>query len=143
MHVFPLDLRDGLLSDQWNAVYRCVLGLPQTKWQIEIKKPRRTKKQNDTIHPVFREISNHLESIGYQFPLGKSGLDPNPLLVKEVFCQLYLGKRTSEANTKELAQALDDFLRHMNSILIKAKAEPVVIKTKTHNSFIQNYEKNS
>ena len=114
-------LRERMIS----LTARMFLNLEIGHYQMEIGKPKRTLKQNDTIHAIFREISN---------TMAEHGIDQNLVIkarpteenIKKFFTEKYLnGKRTSEVKTDELARALDSMMESFNEFFT-AKGLPIV-----------------
>ena len=102
-----------------------------------MKHPQRTIKQNSTIHAIFSEVSDAMEMMGSEIKLN---LAPTPTVMKEFFIHHYLNdKRTSQCNTKELAEAFDRFLRNMNTWLRDKGLEEIEIKNEDAKSSLATY----
>ena len=107
-------LVDGKFSPaQWEAFGKLMDELEEAgnMWEVVIRKPQRTPKQNNMIHAVFQEISDQLEINGLEVKLE---VPTSPVALKEYFKAKYTGKPTSMCTTKELSNAFDRFLRHFN-----------------------------
>ena len=97
------------------------------KYEIEVRRPRRTPKQNDTIHPIFREIAHVMQAndLNQMLTIKARPTEDN---IKTFFRENYLGgKSTSEATTSELANALDILLESFNDFFESKGLERVEI----------------
>lgn len=118
--IITYDKTEGHPDDAYNKLNVALSELPRSQWEIEIRKPTRSKKQNDMIHPLYREVAEVFEQIQFKISFGKYEMIPSEALVKEFFSQCYLGgQKTSKVTTKELAEAVDTFVRQVNSNLRK------------------------
>lgn len=92
------------------------LNLPSGKWELVIRKPQRTSKQNRAIHALFTDAATELNGIGVEVAFGNFRASWTPDLVKEFFVLCYLGgTRTSKTDTKQLANAVDKFMHDVNA----------------------------
>jgi len=83
--------------------------------EILIRPPKRTSKQNKTIHALFYDLSVELEAIGIEYKMGKFVASWTPESAKEFFVQVYLaGKRTSQCTVRELSNAVDKLIYDVN-----------------------------
>ncbi len=103
-------------------------------WEIVIRKPVRTNKQNRMIHAVFSEISNRLEEHGLDNI--KLQVPPTPEALKAFFKASYLGKPTSMADTKELSDAFDRFLRQFNKSFANHGLPPISVDNEEFKSLM-------
>ena len=89
--------------------------LPDGMWQVEIRKPKRTLKQNRAIHGLFTRLAAELEGLGIELNFGNFTASWNPDTAKEFFKQIYLnGKGTSKTNTAELSDAVNKLIHDVN-----------------------------
>ena len=110
------DKSKGFNLDHWNQLVDEVRNLQNGLWEIIIRKPQRTLKQNRTIHAVFNDLANELNGIGVELSFGKFKASFTPNTAKEFFIEIYLvGKRTSDCDTRELANALTKMINDVNS----------------------------
>ena len=128
--IIPFDNSEKFPVDSLNELSSVLHSLPSSKFEIEIRKPKRTQRQNAMIHPIFEEVSTRLDELGWTIPFGKFEMSPTSNMVKEFFVQCYLaGKRTSSCDTRELAEAIDKFLRNINAKLTENGLTNVYIKS--------------
>jgi len=103
-------------------------------YEVEIRKPKRTNRQNRTIHAIFKEASDQLEAIGFMVNFGTFEMQPNEHIIKEFFKGAFLGgQSTASVTTKVLAEALTKFINSVNNKLIKAgipKEQLIYVKSK-------------
>jgi hypothetical protein len=110
------DKTKGFNLDHWNQLSSEVQSLQNGIWEIIIRKPQRTQKQNRTIHAVFHDLATELNGIGVELSFGNFKACFTPNTAKEFFIEIYLaGKRTSDCDTQELAGALDKMIHDVNS----------------------------
>lgn len=133
-----LNVKDGIRVDQLEKLGTIFEGLPDGRYEVYIGKPRRTKPQNNLIHAVFEEVADHFESLGSTV---KIEIAPTPTAVKEKFNQEYVpeGKTTSKCTTKELANAIDRFIRNLNTFFRENGAEEITIKNKDTINLLKTY----
>ena len=86
--------------------------------EIDIGRPKRTLKQNRTVHAFFNDLAVELDGLGIPLLFGKHvEVGWSPITAKEIFFKtLFLaGKNTSECNTEELGKAIDTCIRCINA----------------------------
>jgi len=106
------------------------------RWELVLRKPPRTPRQNRMIHAVFGEISDAFEEHGLETMIE---VPPTAEVLKEYFKARYLGKKTSKANTKELSESFDRFLRHFNKSFANHGLPPITIKNDEFKSLMKTY----
>lgn len=85
--------------------------------EINVGKPKRTSKQNRSIHALFRDLAVELEGAGIEYNFGSFSASWTPESAKEFFKQIYCaGKKTSEMNTDDLARSIESLLFDINRI---------------------------
>ena len=114
------------------------MGKNGTMWEVVIRKPVRTGKQNRMIHAVFTEISDALEMSGLEIMLE---MPPSAGALKEFFKSKYLDGKTSKASTKKLAEAFDRFLRHFNISFATNGMPPIEIQNEDYKSLTASQPK--
>lgn len=112
MKTIQFDNKTQKIEDIISEVAGQLMFLPEGKWQVEIKKPTRTSKQNSAIHVLFQDIADSLNNEGQCFRYtGIKGMDIeaqwDAYKVKEFLwrpVQQYLcGKKsTTELTTNEI-----------------------------------------
>jgi hypothetical protein len=86
-------------------------------WDLQATKPVRTSAQNKLIHALFRDLAAELNGLGIPLMFGKFQATFNPSTAKEFFKIVYLnGKRTSECNTAELSNAIEQLCFDVTSM---------------------------
>lgn len=82
-------------------------------YELALNKPQRTKKQNDTIHALFKDFATQLNGMGIELKFISSSITPT--VAKEFFVANYLGgKRTSDCTTEEIAYAVQHMIHDVN-----------------------------
>ena len=64
MIIIPYDNTKGFNIPDYNNLASSIRDLPNGKWQIDIKKPQRTIKQNAALHKWFTIISEEMNQKG-------------------------------------------------------------------------------
>jgi len=67
MELFNLDTTNGLSWSAWCRLGNEVRKIPNGLWQVDIKKPQRTKRQNRALHLFYRQIVAELHGVGAKF----------------------------------------------------------------------------
>jgi hypothetical protein len=97
------------------------------KGQVTVGRPKRSQRQNRTIHAIFGEIAKSWQEIGFKVNFGNLEATPTPELVKELFKGVYLGGRsTTDVTTKELAESLKTLMDDVNGQLERAGIENLI-----------------
>jgi len=87
------------------------------KYEMTIKKPQRTQRQNRTIHALFPDLATELNGLGIELAFGKFKASWTEITAKDFFKQCYLGgKKTSECTTRELADATNKVIKDINGL---------------------------
>lgn len=85
---------------------RSVGEMPKGMYEIEIRKPKRTLRQNSCIHALFPDLAHELDGLGVINKKGKLDIPWDEKEAKEFFIHGFNhGKRTSKSTTKEIADA--------------------------------------
>jgi len=91
--------------------------LPDGMWECVIRKPKRTPKQNNTIHALFADLAVELEGLGIEYKMGNFIASWTEDSAKEFFKQIYLnGKKTSQVKSDIMAKATDKLLHDINRL---------------------------
>lgn len=82
--------------------------------EVLVRRPQRTKKQNNAIHGFFKDFATELEALGIEYKMGNIKVSWNAQKAKEFFVLAYLdGKRTSQTTTAELSNAIKKCIEDM------------------------------
>ena len=113
--IIQYDKTKGFNSEDWNKIVDAIREISESKWEVEIRKPRRTPRQNRTIHALFPALATELNGLGVSLCMGKIKCSFTEITAKEFFKEAYLGgKGTSQCTTKELAEALNAVIHDVN-----------------------------
>ncbi len=136
--IAPEDTAKTLKARLESLALRMFLSLDVGKYQMTIGKPTRTRKQNDTIHPIFREIANTMAEHGLDQRLTIKAR-PTEANIKTFFREKFLdGKSTSMAKTNELAKALDLLLESFNKFFRSKGIKTVHIESEELKSLLNS-----
>lgn len=109
--IFPYDKTDGFNCDDYNAFSRHIKDIPKGIYEIEVRKPIRTSKQNRTIHALFEDLAVEMNGLGIEIKMGNFITSWTPETAKIFFKECYLaGKGTSECTTKQLSNAIEKLI---------------------------------
>ena len=117
---YPLSIKPEATIEQMrddidNILSKALWDLKPGMYEVSIKKPTRTLRQNAALHALFTDAATELEGIGVEVKFGNFQASWTSLMVKEFFVMCYLaGKRTSDCTTKELSDAMDKFISNVN-----------------------------
>ena len=62
--IIPYDKTKGFNSEDWNKIVNEVRDLPNSLWEIEIRKPTRSNLQNKSLHLFCHQIAAELNGVG-------------------------------------------------------------------------------
>ncbi len=110
-------------------ISRDLFDLSSGKWEVKIGKPTRTPLQNNTIHGIFKEIADKMMEHGLENRLTIKAR-PTADNIKVFFKENILKGATSEATTKELAEALDVLMDSFNEFFTEKGIQVVRIDSK-------------
>jgi len=113
--------------------------LPEGKWEMVIRKPVRTQRQNKAIHAIFGDVAMAMEAHGITKNItieARPTSDNLKVFFKEHFNG---GKKTSKTNTKDLAENLTAFINTMNDAFeARGIGRPIAVKTKDWESLVNS-----
>jgi hypothetical protein len=114
-------------------ISKIIFDLPCGMWEMVIRKPTRTLKQNSCIHALFPDLATELDGLGVPNKKGKLDIPWDEREAKEFFIHAYNhGKRTSKSTTKEIADAtrrcLDSINKGGGQLSIKDKGLEELLK---------------
>lgn len=68
MRTFPFDTSDGTFDQKsWEELCEYLCGIADGKWEIDVRKPKRTIKQNSAMHLFFQMVADELNGVGVPF----------------------------------------------------------------------------
>lgn len=114
---FQFNATNGFDFEGYNNFSNSLRNLAPGVWDITISKPTRSSAQNRLVHALFRDLATELNGLGVPIMFGKFQASFNPSTAKEFFKVVYLnGKGTSECNTAELSNAIEQLCVDVNSM---------------------------